>query len=119
MKLRRRRILWKKFNYEGAFTFPSLAGEPSQEVVAAGEKVFYEKGCNTCHAEGLKGGGVVGPNLGTVGDRLQQSYILYHLKNPQQANPQAVEPNFGLSDDELKVLVGFLADHVQKKASKK
>lgn len=96
-----------------------ITGEPAPEVVAAGEKVFYEKGCNTCHAEGMKGGGVVGPNLGTVGDRLQQPYILYHLKNPQQANPQAVEPNFGLSDDELKALVGFLVDHVQKKASKK
>ena len=62
---------------------------------------------------------MVGPNLGTVGDRLQQSYILYHLKNPQQANPQAVEPNFGLSDDELKALVGFWQTTCRKKASKK
>jgi mono/diheme cytochrome c family protein len=88
---------------------------PSQEIIAAGEKLFYEKGCNACHAEGTKGGGVVGPNLERVGDRLQPAYILSHLRNPQQANPQAVEPNFSLSDDELKVLVGFLMDHVQKK----
>lgn len=94
-------------------------GAPSQEVVAAGEKLFYEKGCNACHAEGMKGGGVVGPNLGTVGDRLQPAYILTHLKNPQQVNPQFVEPNFSLSDEELKVLVGFLADHVKKKEGNK
>lgn len=93
-------------------------GAPSVEVVASGEKLFYEKGCNTCHAEGTKGGGVVGPNLATVGDRLRSSYILYHLKNPQLANPQGVEPNFGLSDDELKQMVGFLVDHVQKKEGK-
>ena len=90
-------------------------GMPSAEVVAAGEKVFYEKGCNTCHSESIaKGGGVVGPNLATVGERLQPAYILYHLKNPQQVNPQGVEPNFGLSEDELKQLVGFLVDHVKK-----
>jgi len=98
---------------------PFEGGAPPADVVAAGEKLFYEKGCNTCHAEGTKGGGVVGPNLQTVGDRLQPAYMFYHLKNPQQANPQAVEPNFGLSDDELKSLVGFLADHVQKKEGNK
>ncbi|MEK6559321.1 MAG: cytochrome c, partial [Planctomycetota bacterium] len=85
----------------------------------AGEKLFYEKGCNTCHAEGTKGGGVVGPNLQTVGDRLQPAYLLFHLRNPQQVNPQAVEPNFGFSDEELKSLVGFLADHVKKKEGTK
>ncbi|MGQ3684812.1 MAG: c-type cytochrome [Candidatus Loosdrechtia sp.] len=93
-------------------------GVPSQEIIASGEKLFYEKGCNTCHAEGAKGGGVVGPNLEKVGDRLQPAYIQYHLRNPQLANPQAVEPNFSLSDDELKMLVGFLMDHVQKKEGK-
>lgn len=94
-------------------------GPPSQDIVAGGEKLFYEKGCNTCHAENItKGGGVVGPNLATVGDRLRSSYILYHLRNPQQVNPQGVEPNFGLSDDELKLLVGFLVDHMKKKEGK-
>lgn len=97
---------------------PFEGGAPSAEIVAAGEKLFYEKGCQTCHAEGTKGGGVVGPNLGTVGDRLQTAYMHYHLRNPQQVNPLFVEPNFGLSDDELKALVGFLADHVQKKEVK-
>ncbi len=100
---------------------PNPFGEAAalQELAMSGEKVFYEKGCNTCHAEGTKGGGVVGPNLGTVGDRLQPSYILFHLRNPQQANPQGVEPNYALSDDELKALLGFLADHVQKKEGAK
>ncbi|MDE1890378.1 MAG: c-type cytochrome [Planctomycetota bacterium] len=99
---------------------PNILGTdvPSPEMVAAGEKLFYGKGCNTCHAEGMKGGGVVGPNLGTVGDRLQPAYMLYHLRNPQQANPQAVEPNFALSEDELRALVGFLVDHVKKKEGK-
>lgn len=97
---------------------PLEGGSPSADIVVSGEKLFYEKGCNTCHAEGTKGGGVVGPNLATVGDRLRPAYIHHHLKNPQQVNPQFVEPNFGLSDDELKALVGFLADHVQKKEGK-
>jgi Cytochrome C oxidase, mono-heme subunit/FixO. len=71
--------------------------------------------CRSTLEDPTKGGGVVGPNLATVGDRLQPAYILHHLKNPQQVNPQGVEPNFGLSDEELKQLVGFLVDHVKKK----
>lgn len=94
-------------------------GLPSPDVIAGGAKLFYEKGCNTCHAENItKGGGVVGPNLTTVGDRLQSAYILYHLRNPQQVNPQGVEPNFGLTEEELRQLVGFLVDHVKKKEGK-
>lgn len=94
-------------------------GALSPEIIAAGEKLFYEKGCNVCHSESItKGGGVVGPSLATVGDRLQPAYILYHLQNPQRANPQAIEPNFGLSEDDLRQLVGFLVDHVKKKEGK-
>lgn len=92
--------------------------QPSPEIVSAGEKMFYEKGCNVCHAEGSKVGGVVGPHLGTVGDRLQSAYMVYHLRNPQEANPRAVEPNLALTDEEIKVLVGFLVDHVKKKEGK-
>lgn len=97
---------------------PLEGGSISADMVAGGEKLFFEKGCNTCHAEGPKGGGVVGPNLQTVGDRLRPAYLFYHLKNPQRVNPQGVEPNFGLSDDELKVLVAFLVDHVTRKEGK-
>jgi cbb3-type cytochrome oxidase cytochrome c subunit len=89
--------------------------KPSQEVVEAGKNLFYDKGCNACHAEGTKGGGVVGPNLGTVGDRLQPAYMFHHLKNPILVNPRAIEPNYGLSDQEIKSLVGFLIDHVKGK----
>lgn len=89
--------------------------KPSQEVVEAGKNLFYDKGCNACHAEGTKGGGVVGPNLGTVGDRLQPAYMFHHLKNPILANPRAIEPNYGLSEQEIKSLVGFLIDHVKGK----
>lgn len=108
-------FLEKNLHVKESFPNPFENEKPSQEVVSAGEKLFYEKGCNACHADGVKGGGVVGPNLGNVGDRLQSGYIFHHLKNPQEVNPLFVEPNFGLSDDELKVLTGFLVDHVKKK----
>jgi len=94
-------------------------GKPSKEVVEAGREIFYNKGCDSCHAEGMQGGGVVGPNLGTVGDRLQPSYMAYHLKNPQLVIPDAIEPNYGLSDEEIKKLVGFLVAHVKDKEGKK
>ncbi|MCF6149733.1 MAG: c-type cytochrome [Candidatus Kuenenia sp.] len=89
--------------------------KPSEEIVEAGKVLFYSKGCNACHADGVKGGGVVGPNLGTVGDRLQPAYMFHHLKNPTVVNPRAIEPNYGFSDQEIKMLVGFLVDHVKGK----
>jgi len=89
--------------------------KPTAEIVEAGKNLFYSKGCNACHADGVKGGGVVGPNLGTVGDRLQPAYMFHHLKNPTAVNPRAIEPNYGFSDQDIKMLVGFLVDHVKGK----
>jgi cbb3-type cytochrome oxidase cytochrome c subunit len=53
-------------------------------------------------------GGSVGPDLTDIRERLEPEYIFYHLKHPQQANPYAVEPDYGLSDEEAMALTRFL-----------
>ncbi len=72
-----------------------------------GKEVFYQKGCQTCHTIGTDGG-VVGPNLNQAGTRLEPGYIKFHIQDPQRANPGSVEPNYGLSDDEIDNLTHFL-----------
>lgn len=75
--------------------------------VAKGRELFDSKGCVTCHTVGTDGG-VVGPSLNQAGTRLEPGFIMFHLKNPQLANPGAVEPNFGLTDEEAMSVTHFL-----------
>lgn len=80
---------------------------PDDTKVSAGKETFYSKGCNTCHTVGNEGG-IVGPNLNQAGTRLEPGFILFHVKDPQLANPGAVEPNFGLSEDEAMNITHYL-----------
>ena len=80
---------------------------PDEAEINKGKELFYGKGCNTCHTIGLEGG-VVGPNLNQAGTRLEPGYILFHIKDPQRANPGAVEPNFGLTDGEAMSITHYL-----------
>ena len=80
---------------------------PDEAEVAKGKEIFYAKGCQTCHTVGSEGG-VVGPSLNQAGTRLEPGFIMFHVKDPQKANPGAVEPNFGLSDEEATSITHFL-----------
>ncbi len=81
--------------------------KPDDTEVAKGKELFDTKGCLTCHTVGLNGG-VVGPNLNQAGTRLEPGFILFHVKDPQKANPGAVEPNFGLTDEEAMSITHYL-----------
>lgn len=87
-----------------------IPGEPvTTEEVDRGREVFLALGCQACHTVGEGLGGVVGPNLKTVGDRLRPGYIWHHLKNPHAVNPYSPEPDYGLTDDEARALAAFLS----------
>lgn len=76
--------------------------------VTNGRILFYEKyGCQACHQLNLKGG-YVGPPLDNVGSRLKPGWITQWLKNPQALNPEAIEPNNNMSNDEVEALTAFL-----------
>ena len=77
-----------------------------------GATLFHEKGCEHCH--GVDGrGGELGPNLSTVGKRLNKQKIELQIRNGGSAMPA-----FGdvLQPDEIKALVDFL--HEKRKAPK-
>ncbi|MFQ5797613.1 MAG: c-type cytochrome [Bacteroidota bacterium] len=85
----------------------TINANPTRSKIEAGEKIYSGKGCHACHA--IQGeGGAVGPDLTTVGDRLEPEYIFFHLKHPNRAVPFSPEPNYGLSDEEALALTYFL-----------
>ncbi len=87
----------------------SIQFDPLDAVrIREGEAIFRQRGCISCHMVGATGGGV-GPNLSRVGDRLTPEHMVYHLRDPQTANAFSVEPNYELSDTEIRNLVHFLA----------
>ncbi|HLG30929.1 MAG TPA: c-type cytochrome [Candidatus Brocadiales bacterium] len=95
---------------------PDLFKEVDEKRAAAGEKFFNDYGCNTCHAIGPVGG-VIGPNLTKVGDRLEPNYIYWHLKNPNHAALDTVEPHYKLTDEEIANLVHFMMSCTAKGTS--
>jgi mono/diheme cytochrome c family protein len=84
----------------------------SNKTKDAGAALFHEKGCEHCH--GVNGrGGELGPDLSTVGKRLNKEKIEHQIQHGGTAMPA-----FGdvLQPDEIKDLVDFL--HAKRKAPK-
>ncbi len=80
--------------------------EPAEEWISKGKYLYDARGCKTCHT--ISAGGIVGPNLKRVGDRLENGFIFFHLKDPHHETPDAVEPNYNLTDEEATALTHFL-----------
>ena len=91
---------------------PRLAAEPLPETavgapsgpVAAGARVFYEKGCEFCHTvEGY--GGIRGPDLTYVGDRMTADQIKTRIFSGATNMPSY---NGNITDQQLSALLAFL-----------
>ena len=87
--------------------------EPTEEEISKGKELYEARGCKACHT--IEGGGVVGPNLKRVGDRLENGFIFFHLKDPHHETPDAVEPNYNLTDEEATAITHFLMSCKSKK----
>ena len=80
----------------------------SDEAVARGRGLFWEKyGCQSCHIVGGKGG-YVGPPLDRAGKRLQPGWVYHWLLNPQKYKPDTIEPRTGMSEAEARDLVAYI-----------
>ncbi len=79
---------------------------PAEEQINKGKEIYDAKGCKTCHT--ISSGGIVGPNMKRVGDRLENGFIFFHLKDPHHETPDSVEPNYNLSDEEATALTHYL-----------
>jgi mono/diheme cytochrome c family protein len=77
-------------------------------LILMGGKLYYEKyGCNACHQVSGKGG-LIGPDLTKVGNRLRTDWIAYYLHNPKAFVGRSIEPVYKLTDKEVETLTAFL-----------
>jgi mono/diheme cytochrome c family protein len=97
-----------------------VIAQPSVPIVHAytsenkqsGATLFHEKGCEHCH--GVDGrGGDLGPDLGTVGKRLNKQQIEHQIREGGSAMPAFRDV---LQPEEIKDLVDFL--HAKRKVPK-
>jgi cytochrome c oxidase subunit 2 len=92
---------------------------PADPQAQLGERAFFARGCNTCHAvRGTMARGIVGPDLTHVGSRSSIAAGLLParaeefsrwISNTDRLKPDAHMPAFdGLPDDELAALSAYL-----------
>jgi mono/diheme cytochrome c family protein len=84
-------------------------GPVTAEEIQRGHEIFRSRGCFSCHTVGEGPGGVVGPDLTTVRERLRPGYLWFHLKNPQAVDPYSAEPDYALPDEEARALAAYLS----------
>lgn len=98
----------------------SEAEEPTDDQARAGQAVFMEVGCATCHAiRGTEASGVLGPDLTHLASRL--TIAAGHLPNtrghlggwivdPQQVKPGNLMPPQDVAGPELQDLLAYLME---------
>lgn len=77
------------------------------DPVAAGERIFNQQGCLSCHAVGPRGGNV-GPRLDGISERMTDAELLAFLRNPQAVRPGAAMPRPLVDEEGLQRLVAYL-----------
>ncbi len=82
--------------------------ELTSAEIESGRKLYFNTyGCQACHQ--IDGeGGYVGPPLDNLAQRLQPGWVYQRLKHPRRFNPDVLEPDFNLNDDEARALAAFL-----------
>lgn len=66
------------------------------------------KGCGSCHRTSEKYGGISGPELYTVWERLRPEYLASYVANPQAWDPVAPMPGYNLPPTEVGKLLEYL-----------
>lgn len=95
------------------------AAPVADPVAQQGERAFFARGCNTCHAvRGTVARGIVGPDLTHVGSRptiaagvlpTAPAQFARWISNTERIKPDSQMPAFdGLTDDELTALSAYL-----------
>lgn len=89
---------------------PDAASEKAAtKLPAEVEAIFADKPCFTCHSVVELGGGKLGPNLATVGERRDATWLRTWITNPRGVKADTMMPAGLLTDDELDVMVKHLA----------
>lgn len=75
--------------------------------VAAGQHLYTELRCAYCHS--IQGrGGVLGPDLTTIGAKRDREWLIVHFQNPQNIVPGSKMPKLNLLPEEAEALAAYL-----------
>jgi cbb3-type cytochrome oxidase cytochrome c subunit len=75
----------------------------------SGKQIFETKSCTTCHS--INGvGGVVGPDLTTIGLRRNKKWHIQHLISPRLMVSDSIMPDFPYSRSELESLAAYFKE---------
>ena len=86
---------------------PSAAAQRLTPFERQGLQAYQENRCFVCHQ--INGsGGAIGPDLSTVGRRLDDSWLVHHLESPRSVAPGTNMPEFSLSNVDLMALAAYL-----------
>jgi mono/diheme cytochrome c family protein len=87
---------------------------PTAPRLARGRAVFEEFGCIGCHK--LHGtGGMIGPELDSVGARRNPEWLMKHFKNPAAVSPGSAMPPFQASEADLEALTLYVLSFTGEK----
>lgn len=94
--------------YFFSLLFVFLVHVPGAADEMTARNLLISQGCKACHKfEGA--GGIEGPSLDRIGQRLDSVAIERKLLRPQATNRDSVMPNYRhLTDDQIEALVNFL-----------
>lgn len=76
--------------------------------VMAGRILYSDLRCFYCHSIGGKGG-VVAPDLSTVGARHDREWLAKHFEDPKSVTPGSIMPKLNLLPEEINHLTAYLA----------
>lgn len=84
------------------------APELPKDPIAAGKKVFTDRGCGGCHTIAGVSTGTVGPELTKIGTKLEKDYLIKWIDDPPKVKPGTQMPKLGLTPDELEAVASYL-----------
>ena len=88
-------------------TRPAIGQAKSKADASRGRELFLQQKCNLCHKVG-ESGGVLGPELTTVGERKDAAWLLKYLPKPQAFDPKNKMPPVAVKGQDLDDLVAYL-----------
>ncbi len=112
-----REVLKKKDVQASCYTCHKLAPLQGAKLAWKGYKLFFEKGCDTCHfVDGLELAGRYGPELSTIGTYLGLKKIQESIKYPKNDPVNSIMPRIPLSSSQIKAISYFLKSRTKNPA---
>jgi mono/diheme cytochrome c family protein/predicted nucleic acid-binding Zn-ribbon protein len=78
-------------------------------LLAEGQRIFEQMGCTGCHlVQGYEMIPKVGPSLRRISAKVDPSWMVRWIQNPQDYRPKTRMPNFSFKEDEAIAITAFL-----------